>query len=88
MYKFKQFILQAQKQKKCPPGYRFDRKLQICVPVGVRRYYPYLGGVRNNTDTGNQSSDGTNGNVTAMVMVTVVMAATETTVVVTDRENI
>ena len=62
MYKFKQFVLQAQKQKKCPVGYRFDRKLQICVPVGVRRYYPYLGGVRNNTDTGNQSSDGSNGN--------------------------
>ena len=62
MYKFKQFILQASKQKKCPPGYRFDRKLQICVPVGVRRYYPYLGGVRNNTDTGNQSSNGTNDN--------------------------
>ena len=26
MYKFKQFMLQAQKQKKCPTGYRFDQK--------------------------------------------------------------
>ena len=43
-------MLQAQKQKKCPPGYRFDKKLQVCVPTGVSRYYPYLGGVRNNTN--------------------------------------
>jgi molecular chaperone DnaJ len=56
MYKFKQFMLQAQKQKKCPPGYKFDKKLQVCVPVGVTRYYPYLGGVRN--DTPNSITDG------------------------------
>ena len=62
MYKFKQFMLQAQKQKKCPPGYRFDKKLQVCVPVGVTRYYPYLGGVRNDTDTSNQDSQSSNGN--------------------------
>ena len=62
MYKFKQFMLQAQKQKKCPPGYRFDKKLQVCVPVGVTRYYPYLGGVRNDTDTSNQDSQPSNGN--------------------------
>jgi len=24
MYTFKKFMLQAQKQKKCPTGYRFD----------------------------------------------------------------
>ena len=59
MYKFKQFMLQAQKQKKCPTGYRFDKKLQVCVPVGVSRYYPYLGGTRGN---GNGDSNGTNGN--------------------------
>ena len=57
MYKFKQFMLQAQKQKKCPPGYRFDKKLQVCVPIGVSRYYPYLGGVRNNTDTSNGNNN-------------------------------
>ena len=62
MYKFKQFMLQAQKQKKCPPGYRFDKKLQVCVPVDVTRYYPYLGGVRNDTDTSNQDSQSSNGN--------------------------
>ena len=59
MYKFKQFMLQAQKQKKCPTGYRFDKKLQVCVPVGVSRYYPYLGGTRGN---GNGDSNGSNGN--------------------------
>ena len=71
MYKFKQFMLQAQKQKKCPPGYRFDKKLQVCVPVGVSRYYPYFGG-RNGTaqdsqqsnddNTNNTNGNGTNGN--------------------------
>ena len=64
MYTFKKFMLQAQKQKKCPPGYRFDKKLQVCVPVGVSRYYPYLGGVRNGGDTTNQNdqSSDSNGN--------------------------
>jgi len=68
MYKFKQFMLQAQKQKKCPPGYRFDKKLQVCVPTGVTRYYSYFGGKNGNGQNDQQSSDnntnnnGTNGN--------------------------
>ena len=57
MYKFKQFMLQAQKQKKCPPGYRFDKKLQVCVPTGVTRYYPYFGGKNGNGQNDQQSSD-------------------------------
>ena len=65
MYKFKQFMLQAQKQKKCPPGYRFDKKLQVCVPTGVTRYYPYFGGKNGNGQDDQQSSDNnTNGNAT------------------------
>ena len=65
MYKFKQFMLQAQKQKKCPPGYRFDKKLQVCVPTGVTRYYPYFGGKNGNGQNDQQSSDkNTNGNGT------------------------
>ena len=65
MYKFKQFMLQAQKQKKCPTGYRFDKKLQVCVPVGVTRYYPYFGGKNGNGQNDQQSSDNnTNGNGT------------------------
>ena len=68
MYKFKQFMLQAQKQKKCPTGYRFDKKLQVCVPTGVTRYYPYFGGKNGNGQNDQQSSDnntndnGTNSN--------------------------
>jgi len=62
MYKFKQFMLQAQKQKKCPTGYRFDKKLQVCVPVGVSRYYPYLGGTRGNGNTSSQDNQSSNGN--------------------------
>ena len=65
MYKFKQFMLQAQKQKKCPTGYRFDKKLQVCVPIGVTRYYPYFGGKNGNGQNDQQSSDNnTNGNGT------------------------
>ena len=65
MYKFKQFMLQAQKQKKCPAGYRFDKKLQVCVPTGVTRYYPYFGGKNGNGQNDQQSSDNnTNGNGT------------------------
>ena len=64
MYKFKQFMLQAQKQKKCPPGYRFDKKLQVCVPIGVTRYYPYFGGRNGNGKDNQQSDDNTNGNGT------------------------
>ena len=34
MYKFKQFMSETQKQKKCPPvNYRFDKKLQVCAPI-------------------------------------------------------
>ena len=62
MYTFKKFMLQAQKQKKCPIGYRFDKKLQVCVPVGVSRYYPYLGGIRGNGNTSNQDNQSSNGN--------------------------
>jgi hypothetical protein len=62
MYTFRNFMLQAQKQKKCPVGYRFDNKLQVCVPVGVSRYYPYLGGTRGNGNTSNQDNQSSNGN--------------------------
>ena len=62
MYKFKQFMLQAQKQKKCPEGYRFDKKLQVCVPIGVTRYYPYFGGRNDNGQDNQQSDDSTNNN--------------------------
>ena len=62
MYTFKKFMLQAQKQKRCPTGYRFDKKLQVCVPVGVSRYYPYLGGTRGNGNTSNQDNQSSNGN--------------------------
>ena len=62
MYKYKKFMLQAQKQKKCPPGYRFDKKLQVCVPIGVTRYYPYFGGRNGNGQDNQQSDDNTNNN--------------------------
>ena len=62
---FRTFIAAAQKTKKCPDGYRFDKKLQVCVPIGVTRYYPYFGGRNGNGQDNQQSSDdNTNGNGT------------------------
>ena len=65
MDSFRSFITAAQQTKKCPEGYRFDKKLQVCVPIGVTRYYPYFGGRNSNAQSSQQSSDGdTNGNGT------------------------
>ena len=65
MDSFRTFITAAQKTKKCPDGYRFDKKLQVCVPIGVTRYYPYFGGRNSNAQSSQQSSDSdTNGNNT------------------------
>ena len=57
MKTLKQFILKAQKTKKCPPGYRFDEKLGVCVPM-YSRGYPYLGGTSKTANGGNGSGNG------------------------------
>ena len=62
MKTFRTFITAAQKTKKCPEGYRFDKKLQVCVPIGVTRYYPYFGGKNGNGQDNQQSDDNTNNN--------------------------
>ena len=63
MKTLKQFILKAQKTKKCPPGYRFDETLGVCVPM-YSRGYPYRGGTSKNTngDANNNAQNGANGN--------------------------
>ena len=55
MESFRSFITAAQQTKKCPEGYRFDKKLQVCVPIGVTRYYPYFGGKNGNGQNDQQS---------------------------------
>ena len=62
MDSFRSFITAAQQTKKCPEGYRFDKKLQVCVPIGVTRYYPYFGGRHGNGQNNQQSDDNTNNN--------------------------
>ena len=56
---------------KCPPGYRFDKKLNSCVPKGKIAYaYPFFVGNRKSDDTdnnqqpsnGNGNGNGANGN--------------------------
>ncbi len=54
-------MLQVQKQQRCLPVYSFDKKLQVCVPVSVSRYYPYLGGTRGNGNTSSQDNQSSNG---------------------------
>ena len=63
---FKEFI-NLTAQKKCPEGYRFDKKLGVCVPIGHKGYYPYYGyrngGNANDKQNGNQNGNGSgNGN--------------------------
>ena len=62
MDSFRSFITAAHQTKKCPEGYRFDKKLQVCVPTGVTRYYPYFGGRNGNGKDNQQSDDSTNNN--------------------------
>ena len=63
---FKEFI-NLTAQKKCPEGYRFDKKLGVCVPIGHKGYYPYYGYRNggnengNGDGNGNQNGNGTNG---------------------------
>ena len=60
---FRSFITAAQKTKKCPEGYRFDKSLGVCVPKGVTRYYPFYGfGSRNGTTSTTSNNNGQNGN--------------------------
>ena len=49
--------MNAQKQKRCPDGYRFDKALNVCVPIGVTRYYPYFGGRGNGVVPGIMTTD-------------------------------
>ena len=78
MINFKQFM-NLHAEKKCPPGYRFDTKLKVCVPIGQRGYVSYygLGSGRSGGDAA-PSPAPSNGNVTVTVMVTVVMVMVET----------
>ena len=51
MIGFKKFM-NLTAQKKCPPGFRFDDKLKVCVPKGQGRYYGAYGfGVARNQNT-------------------------------------
>ena len=53
---------------KCPPGYKFDKKLNSCVPKGRVVYtYPFFVGNRKSDDTDNnqQPSNGQNGQQTS-----------------------
>ena len=62
MINFKKFM-NLHADKKCPPGYKFDEKLGVCVPKGENRYYPYYGlGSKSNGDTSNGQNGNGNGN--------------------------
>ena len=51
---------------KCPPGYKFDRKVMACVPKKTRfktvYAYPYFGGGTKSGDQSGQTQNGQNGN--------------------------
>ena len=62
---FKEFM-NLVADKKCPEGFRFDSKLQVCVPKGNKYIrYPYFGRIgttSKNADTDNGNGDNSNGN--------------------------
>ena len=61
MINFKKFM-NLHAEKKCPPGYKFDNKLKVCVPTGQRGYVGFYGlGSRNGDAASNQDGNG-NGN--------------------------
>ena len=49
MLGFKKFM-NLTAEKKCPPGYKFDTKLKVCVPIGQRGYVGFYGLGRRNGD--------------------------------------
>ena len=58
MIGFKKFM-NLTAQKKCPPGFRFDDKLKVCVPKGQGRYYGAYGfGVAKNQNTSGETENG------------------------------
>ena len=60
---FKEFMMTAQKTKKCPEGYKFSKELGVCVPIGHKGYYPYYGyrNGGNGNSNGNESFGGAGG---------------------------
>ena len=45
IFKFKQFI-NLEEDSKCPPGYKYDPKLKMCLDKNYKRsvmYRPYFG---------------------------------------------
>ena len=56
MLTYKQFV----EDKKCPPGFKYDKKLKTCVPIIKKyRYYGRVGPVSKQEP---QNTSGANGN--------------------------
>ena len=48
---------------KCPPGYKYDKKLRSCVPKGKVVYaYPFFGRSKDTSNQNGQDANGQNGN--------------------------
>tara|TARA_Y100000004_G_scaffold142140_1_gene161643 strand:- start:205 stop:456 length:252 start_codon:yes stop_codon:yes gene_type:complete len=56
MWSFKQFA----ESKKCPPGYKYDKKLKVCVPKF--RKYAYYGRIGPGPKQEPQNTSGDQGN--------------------------
>jgi len=63
MMDFKNFM-NLMAQKKCPEGYKFDKKLKVCVPISRMAYsFRYMRGPgTQTTDTSNGENGNSNGN--------------------------
>ena len=63
-------------QRKCPPGFKFDDTLKVCVPK-YPRSSSYYGGFGHSHSKDNDNGNGDNGMVTAMATATGQVMATE-----------
>ena len=65
-------LLREKRKSKCPPGFRYSKKMNMCVPTrkykgkyrGIRGYYMggYGRGGDNRSDSGNGNGNGNGGN--------------------------
>ena len=64
-----QLLRESKKKAKCPPGFKYSKKMKSCVPIkkkgkyaGVRGYFGGHGRGDNRSDSGNGNGNGHGGN--------------------------
>ena len=74
-------------KSKCPPNYKYDKKLRSCVPKrGFVYAYPFFGRPKDTSNQTGQNAQGSNGQNAMVKLVTkTVLVMAMVMVLVTDR---